>query len=492
MSDYGNMNLPDMKGGRLFGSHYGEAAPWTPGVKGKGLIHKGKPYLWRAEMGKGDPHHPDVLQTIDPTYGSSGITGKTDGLFTVNEKGGVEPAIWDHGDLNEFAQHHPGLTAPPSSGDKLNDLLDSEWHFGKTASDLHNWEPGTFGKGFVMSDGTPVTWSLTEPAEFGSKAEARGPHHSDYAAAMGLNESPEGYEEYTDDAGGWHTPVYIKPDGEVGEMGYWPSAEQHGMEVFHNLPGLKGPKDPNDWHFGSSDEDGEGYPDWQVVRSPLHADENRHPHPDHGDRLPVIIDYDTRKLHVGNLGDTHGEVHEEQGVGFKRGDTIHGALWGDHTLEVYGPMAQGDAIDAAHAIHPTVKPKQVGWHMNPWPSEDADDWHFAALQDPYHDPEFMDDDWEDKFGDEMVADMHRKAPPAELERRLREGVLPGQQGKGVELPDGAKHFWKTDGSFGWPHHDDMLRHMRVFNRDGVKYLHVGEDGKAEDFGNIGGDSEWNF
>lgn len=123
----------------------GKVAPWFPGVKGKGLTYKGQHYLWRTE--NGDPHHPDILMSIEPNYRDNGITKFTDGLYVIGPDGGVVSSdLWKHGSADEFAEGHPQLfpstedawTFSNYTGDWERKEM-NKWTFSKTAATQVHW-----------------------------------------------------------------------------------------------------------------------------------------------------------------------------------------------------------------------------------------------------------------------------------------------------------------------------------------------------------------
>jgi hypothetical protein len=220
---------------------YVELQPWEPGLPGKaavfGSIDNPGVAIWAAPGGS--PHHYEVM-------GDAGI-----GNFIaceISPEGEVSVLFGDPKAADDVVAKDPRLHSAERASDS--------WTFKgaqRTPQNMHGWQPNTYGKGFVLNDGTPVTWSLDyDPERDVPNYEMFGPHHVQVATDMGLGDFPEG-EAYEAESsrGGWHTPVYIAPDGTVHQMDFWPGAEESGMNSFANLPGLKLGQ-PEAWHFGSA------------------------------------------------------------------------------------------------------------------------------------------------------------------------------------------------------------------------------------------------
>jgi hypothetical protein len=204
---YGQMILPDASKSRLYNTHHGDAEPWELGDKGKGFIHNGQGYLWRD--GPDDPHHPDMLMAVDPSYtGQSGIVQKTEGIFEVTPEGEVVPSMWEHGNAEQFAAKHPDLRARNSD----------EWHFGAVIQ-----PPGQFG----------------------------GP----------LLYYPHSGNIYVGPAGGYHFQIKPEPQdtGQPAHKGgfsptrgvewYWPSKQDPTIHEEVSRALQTTPSDQDKWHF---------------------------------------------------------------------------------------------------------------------------------------------------------------------------------------------------------------------------------------------------
>jgi hypothetical protein len=402
--------------------------------------------------------------------------------------------------------------------------------YGTEDEHMDYWTPGNYGKGFVMNDGRVVTWNLDEhpsrqlESEFGNLGlgpEAMGPHHSDIATRIGLEAMPEGdYEELGFTAGGWHTPVYIKPDGTVLTLDHWPGADHGALNAFHQR-GYKPHQEDTSWDFTSAwDPDDDEEPEfnedeyleqegWLTPKpiEPLvnHVEHDKYYHGDHYDvnddpdydeggelhdpngpqhERPVI--FDGQQFHVGVPNSYHWDLLEHPSMNdkfynkFDRGSHGEPKPTDDLAMGRYNPATNGVVWvtkgkwrrdhfdDLAQRAFPGVYDESADMGFT------DDDWHFGAID--WDAPEETEEEWEARLEAEMRADQQRRPTDDEIARRLSQGLVPGQQGKGLVLPDGNKVYWKTDGTFGWPHHDDVLRHMGIRSAEGVKSLHVEKDG----------------
>lgn len=235
---------------------------WTPGQYGKAIMHRdtGQIHHWATQdfpsngpMVKGQPIDgwPAHWEMAGHHFGRDDAMMGNYESFVIDPQGQVR-------NLSVNASEFPQRGFTKMVADHIGGTPDVEssgyWRF--AAQDLHGWTPGRHGKGFVLTDGTPVTWN-TDGHTF-DEYVAGGPHHTDVALKMGLGMYPEAG---TDDAywtdgehgsfGGWHTPIYIHPNGGVHQLDYWPNAETQGLDAFEGLPGLNVPKE-DEWHFAAT------------------------------------------------------------------------------------------------------------------------------------------------------------------------------------------------------------------------------------------------
>jgi 2'-5' RNA ligase len=145
------------------------AEPWQPGLVGKGLVYKGKPYIFAEIAGNPIAHH---FQALNALSGSEWQWGQG---VTEYEKIGVEYPLWIRGS-GQWASDEPKATAYWSK--LLGDSGEDSWNFAKTAATLTGnltqqppdvntppgqqpWQRGGNGKGMFVED-QPYMWATED------------------------------------------------------------------------------------------------------------------------------------------------------------------------------------------------------------------------------------------------------------------------------------------------------------------------------------------
>ena len=342
--------------------------PWVEGGPGKGLLLRdGKRYAWATDRwGDGYPHHlkaiqaigiPEARQYLDDHPVRAYMTHYQNGWADWPSLG-EDYHLWsgrdDKAESNEWKFGNRDFSL-------LNHLVNNPYIEGDGVN-YHTWTPGNRGKGMILPDGRPATWNIehTEPATYA------GPHHRQVAEYLGVGSYPQVSDEAAEEdrqidiengfepepvTPGWHTPIYINPDGTYGTLDrVWNSDRWHtdnGHPAFDQL-GLTRENENNGWTFGKVAWKW-NHP-WEVQ---IHEDATGSIEPDfvtEGSR-PILYDNNNKIVHIGPMHRYHADLYRHLGVP-SIPDVHQGRAFGeDFTVGTYDRTAPEALQAAANALN---------------------------------------------------------------------------------------------------------------------------------------------
>ena len=342
--------------------------PWVEGGPGKGLLLRdGKRYAWATDRwGDGYPHHlkaiqaigiPEARQYLDDHPVRAYMTHYQNGWADWPSLG-EDYHLWsgrdDKAESNEWKFGNRDFSL-------LNHLVNNPYVEGDGVN-YHTWTPGNRGKGMILPDGRPATWNIenTEPATYA------GPHHRQVAEYLGVGSYPQVSDEAAEEdrqidiengfepepvAPGWHTPIYINPDGTYGTLDrVWNSDRWHtdnGHPAFDQL-GLTREHEDNGWTFGKVAW--KWNQPWEVQ---IHEDATGSVEPDfvtEGSR-PILYDNNNKIVHIGPMHRYHADLYRHLGVPHIPDVHQGRAFADDFTIGTYDRTAPEALQAAANALN---------------------------------------------------------------------------------------------------------------------------------------------
>lgn len=389
---------------------------WTPGQYGRAILTgDGKVYTWDCGPDEWDLWNNDSAfhgeyayrNGIEYKSGQENMYIKPDGQVTAGSDAAMKKV--------------EGLLPKAEKVDSISENSD-DWTFSKAAGinrEHHTWKPGTHGKGFMLADGTPVTWTLHEIAT--GDMQYNGPHHNDVTSLMGLSEEPS----EDDQDGDWHSPIYIKPDGTYDKLDYWPTASYQGMQGFEQV-GLKQNTD-DDWTFAKTAKELRPWQLGEAGRALI-------------DRNGGVYHWSDGKSNWGPDATYHYDGAIELGLGH---DNYHAYIRPDGIVD-------GPDPDSNEVVRKSLPGK-------PSPEfDEADDWTFSKVATEWDFDEAPESKgWKFLYAHGRVYMLPHPTFHNDVAQKFNLEYERDVDASGVVTPDGGVEFWE------YPDADEMTKEVVV-------------------------------